>query len=766
LTPLAHLNRLKLPIAVAIASLSVTLAVWQALLAGMAHLPSLILVVGVLLSAVLACMTYFATTSREREAQLKEVAWQQIEGMAAREVAQQALKASEERYRSLIDSASDLIYRADPDGRFTFVNPVASQVVKRTRDGLIGMHFLELVEPSWRERVAAFYAEQLHSRTKDTYFEFPVVDAAGATIWIGQNVQLLEQNGDVAGFQAVARDMTQRKQADEQIAAARDAALASDRLKSEFVANVSHELRTPMNGILGLTELLLETNLARDQREYAVTVRECAENLLALLNDILDLSKVAAGKLEIQSIPFDLRRLVHQTTELFAEKGRSKNVEVVCLVQHDVPEAVLGDPGRFRQVLTNLLGNAVKFTEAGEITVRVSMEPPAGEPRLRIEVSDTGIGVTPEAQAQLFQPFVQADGSITRRYGGTGLGLTISRQLVELMGGEMNMSSEPGKGSTFRFSVRATPAAAVAPAPRTADSALNGVRVLAVNDSDSGRQRLRMLVESWGMDLTESAAAPAGLRALETAAQAGRPFDIAIVDLRNTIGVGGTTSLDFAESLHARGLTARTRVILLTGSGMKGDAARAGDLGVSAYLSKPVMPSDLFDCVATVLRPPGAAPDRSIGPKGVVTRYTLDAQRERSTGPLLVVEDNIVNQKVMVGLLTKLGYKAELAGNGVEALAALERASYPLILMDSQMPEMDGFATTAEIRRREGANRKAIIVAVTAHAMKGERERCLDAGMDDYMSKPISLDRLKEILARWCPAERSVPGAPVESASR
>jgi two-component system sensor histidine kinase/response regulator len=760
---------LKLPIAVAMASLSVTLAVWQALLAGMAHLPSLILVVGFLLSAVLACMTYFATTSREREAQLKEVAWQQIEHMAAREVAQQALRTSEERYRSLIDSASDIIYRADPDGHFTFVNPVASRVMNRTQDELIGMHFLALVEPAWRERVAKFYSEQFHARTRDSYFEFPAVDGTGATVWIGQNVQLLEHDGKVAGFQAVARDITLRKEADEQIAGARDAALASDRLKSEFVANVSHELRTPMNGILGLTDLLLETDLAREQREYAVTVRECGESLLALLNDILDLSKVAAGKLEIQSIPFDLRRLVQQTTDLFAEKGRSKNVEVVCVVRHDVPEAVLGDPGRFRQVLTNLLANAVKFTEAGEITVRVSMEPPGdGEPRLRVEVSDTGIGVTAEAQAQLFQPFVQADGSITRKYGGTGLGLTISRQLAELMGGEMQMSSEIGRGSTFWFSVRATPAAPVAPAPRTVDGALNGVRVLAVDDSDSGRQRLRMLVESWGMDLTESSSPATGLRTLEDANAAGRPFDIAIVDLRNTVGPGGTTSLEFAESLHGRGLTSRTRVILLISNGVKGDALRARDLGVSAYLTKPIMPSDLFDCVATVLRPP-SGPNRTIGPEGLVTRYTLDARRERSKGPLLVVEDNIVNQKVMVGLLTKLGYKAQVAGNGVEALSALERGSYPLILMDSQMPEMDGFATTAEIRRREGANRKAVIVAVTAHAMKGERERCLAAGMDDYMSKPISLERLKEVLARWCPAEpdeRSIADAPIESASR
>jgi PAS domain S-box-containing protein len=749
------------------ASLSVTLAVWQASLAGMTHLPSLILAIGVLLSAVLACMTYFATTSREREEQLKDAASQMRGHMAEREVAQQALRASEERYRSLIDSASDIIYRADAEGHFTFVNPVASRVINRTQDELIGLHFLALVDPAWHEQVAKFYSEQFQKRLKDTYFEFPALDGGGNTVWIGQNVQLLEDRGEVVGFQAVARDITVRKHADARIAEARDAAIAADRLKSEFVANVSHELRTPMNGILGLTDLLLETELAPEQREYAVTVRECAENLLALLNDILDMSKVAAGKLEIQSIPFDVRRLVHQTTELFAEKGRSKNVDVVCVVRHDVSSAVMGDPGRFRQVLTNLLANAIKFTDAGEITVRVSAEPQTdGDPRLRVEVADTGIGIAPDAQAQLFQPFVQADGSITRKYGGTGLGLTISRQLAELMGGEMGMSSETGKGSTFWFTVVAKPAELLDRPRAAGEGALQGVRVLCVDDSDSGRQRLRMLVESWGMDLTESATSAAGLRTMQDAAAAGRAFDIAIVDLRNVVGPGGTTSLEFAESLHASGLTARTRVILLVGTGVKGDGQRARELGVSAYLTKPIMPSDLFDCIATVLRPATAHPDGTAGTDTLVTRYTLDERRDRSKGPLLVVEDNVVNQKVMVGLLGKLGFKAEVANNGLEALAALEGGSYPLILMDEQMPHMDGFATTAEIRRREGANRKAVIVAVTAHAMKGARERCLEAGMDDYMSKPISLDRLKELLARWCPQQPVDQSAAAESALR
>ena len=738
--------------------MSVTVAVWQALLAGMARLPSLILALGTLLSAVLACMTFFAGMSRRREEQLREAARELRERIAEREVAQEALRASEERYRSLVDSASDIIYRADPQGHFTFVNPLGMRVMKRTQAELIGLHFLELVDPEWRPEVGRFYAEQFRNRVGHTYFEFPSISGDGGTVWIGQNVQLLQDDDTVVGFQAVARDITERRQADVEVARARDAALESDRLKSEFVANVSHELRTPMNGVLGLTDLLLETDLTPEQREHAVTVRECGENLLALLNDILDLSKVAAGKLEIQAVAFDLRRLLRQITELFAEKARIKRVELVYLVHHEVPDAVLGDPGRVRQVLTNLLANAVKFTERGEITVRVTSEPSAdGGALLRVEVADTGIGVSPEAQAQLFQPFVQADGSITRKYGGTGLGLVISRQLAELMGGEMGMSSQLGQGSTFWFTLRATPASPAELQPGNADPSLQGLRVLALDDSETSRQRLRMLLESWHMRVSVEASADGALRTLETAAKAGQRFDIVLVDLRSV----AVTELDFAATLRQSGLVSHTRIVLISGRGQRGDAQRARELGVSAYLSKPIRPSDLFDCLATVMRPMGEATDTADRPGGLVTRYTLKSQQQdRLKGPLLVVEDNLVNQKVLVGLLGKLQYKADVANNGIEALEALQRASYPLVLMDSQMPQMDGFATTAEIRRREGTTHRTIIVAVTAHAMTGERERCLAAGMDDYMSKPVSLDRLRAILDRWLAAE------PAESPAR
>jgi PAS domain S-box-containing protein len=435
-------------------------------------LPSVLLALGILLSMLAASMTYVMDIRRRRERELKQTTSQLQEKDLEREKAQGALRASEERYRSLIDAAIDIIYRVDLNGRFTFVNPVAARVMRRPSEVLIGAHFFDLVAPEAKADVGRFYEQQFAERTPQTYLEFPAVDGDGRTVWIGQNVQLLENEQGPIGFQAVARDITERKRTDAELAAARDQALASTRLKSQFVANVSHELRTPMNGILGMTDLLLETDLTPEQRDHTMMVRGCGETLRMLLNDILDLSKIEAGRMELHPEPFDMRLLVQQTVDLFEARARRMGVELVHLVHHDIPQTVLGDPGRVRQVLSNLLGNAVKFTETGEIVVRVGLDDTGPNGLLvRISVSDTGIGVSPEAQAQLFQPFVQADGSITRKYGGTGLGLVISRQLSELMGGTLSMSSEPGTGSTFWFTIRVQDASDARPIPGAAGSA-------------------------------------------------------------------------------------------------------------------------------------------------------------------------------------------------------------------------------------------------------------------------------------------------------
>jgi PAS domain S-box-containing protein len=715
-------------------------------------IPSVLLGGGMLLSA-LACYIVFAVDMRRRrERELKQTTERLQEQDRQREEAQTALRASEERYRSLIDVAIDIIYRVDTEGRFTFVNPVAARVMKREQASLIGCHFLELVAPEARADVATFYTEQRRNRIRDTYLEFPAVGGDGQTVWIGQNVQMLVDDHGVTGFQAVARDITERKRADAELAAARDEALESTRLKSQFVANMSHELRTPMNGILGLTELLLETELTQEQRDHATTVRSCGETLLTILNDVLDLSKIEAGKMELHQEPFDIRQLIHQTTDLFEERARRKGVDLVYLVHHDVPAYVVGDPGRVRQVLTNLLGNAVKFTEAGEITVRVTIDEPAAERMvLRLEVADTGIGITRDAQTQLFRPFVQADGSITRRYGGTGLGLVISRQLSELMGGRLDMTSEPGRGSSFWFTIRLSKAMETPPVPRPQDGTLHGLRVLIVNDSDTGRRRQRELLENWHMSVSEAVDAAGGLAAIEQARSRNEPLDVVLVELRTTLA----SAFDFAAALKERLPARAPRLVMLVGQGQPGDAERARRLGAAAYLTKPIRQSQLFDCLATVMNPAALEAEAGSEPAALVTRHSIDDQREALREPLLVVEDNPVNQKVLIGFLKRLGYRADVASNGLQALEALERRSYELVFMDSQMPVMDGFAATAEIRRREGASRRTRIAAVTAHAMQGERERCLAAGMDDYLSKPYTIDQLAALVARWLPADGS-----------
>jgi PAS domain S-box-containing protein len=707
-------------------------------------LPSVLLAAGVFLSALAAYIVFAVDMRRRRERELKHTTIELQKQDREREAAQEALRSSEERYRSLIDGAIDIIYRVDNDGRFTFVNPVAARVMKREPSELIGCHFLDLVAPEAKSQVAHFYRQQLDNRVRDTYLEFPTVGGDGQTVWIGQNVLMLSDESGTCGFQAVARDITERKRADAELAAARDQALETTRLKSQFVANMSHELRTPMNGILGLTELLLEGDLSPEQRDHAATVRSCGETLLTLLNDILDLSKIEAGKMELHTEPFDIRQVIHQTADLFEEKARRKGVELVYLVHHDVPAIVLGDPGRLRQVLTNLLGNAVKFTAAGEITVRVGIDESGPDGiLLRLEVSDTGIGVSPEAQAQLFRPFVQADGSITRRYGGTGLGLVISRQLAELMGGRLDMTSEIGRGSTFWFTARLKSADAPA-APRSTDGTLHGLRILVVNEAEAGRRRLRELLESWQMTVCEALDAADGLVALETAALRREPVDVVVVELRPPVA----SAVEFAAAVKERGFLPQARLILMVGQGQPGDAERARQAGAAAYLTKPIRQSQLFDCLATIMSP---APDAGHDEAKIVTRYSLEDQREAQREPLLVVEDNPVNQKVLIGFLRRLGYRADVAANGRQAIEALERRHYALVFMDSQMPEMDGFAATAEIRRREGTSRHTRIAAVTAHAMQGERERCLAAGMDDYLSKPYTIEQLAALVKRWLP---------------
>ncbi len=551
----------------------------------------------------------------------------------------------------------------------------------------------------------------------------------------------------------------------------------ANRAKSQFLANMSHEIRTPMNGVLGMTELLLDSGLPDRQRRFAETVRRSGEALLQIINDILDFSKIEAGKLELEHIEFDAREIVEEVVELLAERAQKKGVEVACLIHNDVPFTLRGDPGRLRQILTNLIGNAVKFTHQGEVIVQVQRAPDPSLaltigtalsthngssgvdlPRdrtcyLQFSIRDTGIGLAPEQLNRLFQPFTQADGSTTRKFGGTGLGLVIAKQLAEIMGGKIGVKSTLGKGSTFWFTVQFEVPQQAPDAPAEPAPSLDGVRVLIVDDNATNRTILHHQVRVWGMRDESAEDGPQALELLERADEQGEPFELAILDMH----MPEMDGITLARRIKADPRLASTLLIMLTSVGSYGDISAARQAGILVYISKPVRQTDLRNALLTARNLLHIqAPTRAPIPETPVVPAT-NAVPEQPALPrarLLLAEDNPVNQDVAVTMLELLGCHVDIANNGQEALDALKRMKYDLVLMDCQMPEMDGFEATKAIRSQEVAaaspsQPQLPIIALTANAMSGDRERCLAAGMDDYLSKPFTQEKLSAALSRW-----------------
>ena len=787
-----------------------------------------------------------------------------------------------------MENASDIIYETDASGYFRYLNPAAEKHCGYSINEFIGKHYLDFIPKRYHNELARLVGRQFVKKIPTISHEIPMITKDGREFWLWQSVSLIFDGDTVAGFRVVARDITEKKQAEDalkeseerlhavfdhvqagiilldpethtivsankmaadlcgtnpeqmtgrichdqicpalkgecpitdlrqtvdndertlltldgkgipvlktvinvsiggkgyllesfiDITARKQAeealiqskeelektnrllelanlhsvemtfkAETANKAKSEFLANMSHEIRTPMNGIIGMSELLLGTDLSAKQAQYTDIIRKSGDALINLINDILDFSKIEADKLDLEVIDFDLRVTIEDLADLLSVRAAEKDIELFCLIEPEVPTRLRGDPGRLRQIIMNLSGNALKFTDEGEVTIRVGLIEEQDESvSLKFSICDTGIGIPSDKIPILFSAFTQVDTSTTRKYGGTGLGLAISKRLVEMMGGTISVESTEGLGSTFTFTAMFMKQPWVAPAWPKMHEGISGQHVLIVDDNATNRAVLSLLLDTWGVRYEEASGGEEALTRLKGAHQKGDPFRVAILDAI----MKGMSGEKLGRNIRKDPLIKDTSLVMLSSLAQRGEASRLKEAGFDAYLTKPVKQSQLFDCLATVL----GIQDESVqpgSPRPLVTRHIISEEKRRKRR-ILLVEDNHTNQLVAMGILENLGYQTSVAHNGIEAIKALETSHYDLVLMDCQMPGMDGFEATSIIRDPHSGvmNHSAPIIAMTAHAMKGDREKCLAAGMDDYLSKPIRSTDLADMLKKW-----------------